>query len=139
MVIPDFGASHGRSPNSREMPWLRQRDTLATRLDKPVHALAEQVDGWRKRAQVLLNTHPVPWVATLRGRNDLLLLCADDLINGMLTEVGAIVIHVVAEKGSTFARTNVFAEVLRQIHGVRFASGCVLVSRRVAAVNNPLG
>jgi len=66
-------------------------------------------------------------------------LCADDLINGMLTEVGAIVIHVVAEKRSTFARTNVFAEVLRQIHGVRFASGCVLVSRRVAAVNNPLG
>lgn len=120
------------------MLWLRQRDTLATRPDKHSHPLAEQVDGWRKRAQVLLNTHPVPWVATLWGRNDLLLLCADDLTNSMLTEVGAIVIHVVAEKRSTSARTIVFAEVLRQIPGVRFAYGCVLVSRRVAAVNNPL-
>jgi conjugative relaxase-like TrwC/TraI family protein len=121
-LIPDFVASHGRSPNSREMLKLRQRATLATRPDKHVHSLAEQVTGWRNRAQVLLNTDPVPWVATLAGRNDLPLLRADDLTSEMLTEVGVIAVHVVAEKRSTFSRANVFAEVLRQIHGVRFAS-----------------
>jgi conjugative relaxase-like TrwC/TraI family protein len=121
-LIPDFVASHGRSPNSREMLRLRQRATLQTRPDKHVHSLAEQVEGWRKRAQVLLNTDPVPWVATLRDRNDLPLLRADDLTSEMLTEVGVIAVHVVAEKRSTFSRANVFAEVLRQIHGVRFAS-----------------
>src|SRR5665647_3560724 len=73
-------------------------------------------------AQVLLHTDPVPWVATLRDRNDLPLLRADDLTNEMLTEVGVIAVHVVAEKRSTFSRANVFAEVLRQVHGVRFAS-----------------
>jgi hypothetical protein len=101
---------------------LRQRATLETRPDKHVHPLAEQVQGWRKRAQVLLDTDPVPWVATLKDRNDLPLLRADDLTNEMLTEVGAIAVQVVAEKRSTFSRANVFAEVLRQIHGVRFAS-----------------
>src|ERR1019366_8352197 len=63
-----------------------------------------------------------PWAATLRDRNDLPLLRADDLTTEMLTEVGVIAVNVVAEKRSTFSRANVFAEVLRQIHGVRFAS-----------------
>jgi conjugative relaxase-like TrwC/TraI family protein len=121
-MTPDFVAFHGRTPNSREMLRLRQRATLQTRPDKHVHPLAEQVEDWRKRAQVLLDTDPVPWVATLRDRNDLLLLRADDLTSEMLTEVGIIAVNVVAEKRSTFSRANVFAEVMRQIHGVRFAS-----------------
>jgi conjugative relaxase-like TrwC/TraI family protein len=121
-LIPDFVASHGRLPNSPEMLRLRQRATLETRPDKHVHPLAEQVEGWRKRAEQLLNTDPVPWVATLKDRNDLPLLRADDLTNDMLTEVGVIAVNVVAEKRSTFSRGNVFAEALRQIHGVRFAS-----------------
>jgi len=114
VMIPDFVASHGRSPNSREMLRMRQRATLQTRPDKHVHPLSEQVEGWRQRAQVLLHTDPVPWVATLRDRNDLPLLRADDLTNEMLTEVGIIAVNVVAEKRSTFSRANVFAEVLRQ-------------------------
>ena len=101
---------------------IRQQATPETRPDKHVHTLAEQAQGWRKRAQVLLNTDPVPWVATLAGRNDLPLLRADDLTDEMLTEVGAIAANVVAEKRSTFSRANVFAEVLLQIHGVRFAT-----------------
>ena len=134
-LIPGFVASHGRSPNSREMLRLRQRATLQTRPDKHVHSLAEQVEGWRKRARVLLNTDPVPWVATLRDRNDLPLLRADDLTSEMLTEVGVIAVHVVAEKRSTFSRANVFAEVLRQIHGVRFASA----DDRMAVVERTVG
>ena len=121
-LIPDFVNSHGRLPNSPEMLRLRQRATLTTRPDKQVHPLAEQVQVWRKRAEQLLNTDPVPWVATLKDRNDLPLLRADDLTNEMLTEVGAIAVNVVSEKRSTFSRANVFAEVMRQIHGVRFAS-----------------
>jgi conjugative relaxase-like TrwC/TraI family protein len=121
-MIPDFVVSHGRSPNTREILRLRQRATLQTRPDKHVHPLSEQVAGWRMRAQVLLNADPVPWAATLRDRNDLPLLRADDLTNEMLTEVGVIAVNAVAEKRSTFVRANVFAEVLRQIHGVRFAS-----------------
>jgi AAA domain/TrwC relaxase len=134
-MIPDFVAAHGRSPNSRELLRLRQRATLQTRPDKHVHLLAEQVEGWRKRAQVLLNTDPVPWVATLRDRNDLPLLRADDLTSEMLTEVGVIAVHVVAEKRSTFSHANVFAEVLRQIHGVRFASA----DDRMAVVERTVG
>jgi len=80
------------------------------------------VQVWRKRAQQLLNSDPVSWVATLKDRNDLPLLRADDLTSEMLAEVGVIAVHVVAEKRSTFSRANVFAEGLRQIHGVRFAS-----------------
>jgi conjugative relaxase-like TrwC/TraI family protein len=134
-MIPAFVASHGRAPNSREILRLRQRVTLQTRPDKHVHPLAEQVDGWRKRAQVLLDMDPVPWVATLRDRNDLPLLRADDLTKEMLTEVGVIAVHVVAEKRSTFSRANVFAEVLRQIHGVRFASA----DDRMAVVERTVG
>jgi conjugative relaxase-like TrwC/TraI family protein len=134
-MIPDFVASHGRPPNSREMLRLRQRATLQTRPDKHVHSLAEQVTDWRKRAQVLLDTDPVPWVATLRDRNDLPLLRADDLTSEMLTEVGATAVNVVAEKRSTFSRANVFAEVLRQIHGVRFVSA----DDRMAVVERTVG
>jgi conjugative relaxase-like TrwC/TraI family protein len=134
-LIPDFIASHGRLPNSPEMLRLRQRATLATRPDKHVHPLAEQVQGWRQRAQSLLDTDPVPWVATLKDRNDLPLLRADDLTNEMLTEVGVIAVNVVAEKRSTFSRANVFAEVLRQIHGVRFASP----DDRMAVVERTVG
>jgi conjugative relaxase-like TrwC/TraI family protein len=134
-LIPQFVASHGRSPNSREILRLRQQATLATRPDKHVHPLAEQVTGWRKRAQVLLNADPVPWVATLRDRNDLPLLRAEDLTSEMLTEVGVIAVHVVAEKRSTFSRANAFAEVLRQIHGVRFSSA----DDRMAVVERTVG
>jgi conjugative relaxase-like TrwC/TraI family protein len=134
-LIPEFAASHGRSPNSREMLRLRQRATLATRPDKHVQPLSEQVESWRKRAQVLLDTEPIPWVATLRDRNDSPLLRADDLTSEMLTEVGVVAVHVVAEKRSTFSRANVFAEVLRQIHGVRFASA----DDRMAVVERTVG
>ena len=133
-LIPDFVTTHGRLPNSPEMLKLRQRATLETRPDKHVRPLAGQVEGWRRRARELLNTDPVPWVATLRDRNDLPLLSADDLTNEMLTEVGVIAVNVVAEKRSTFSRANVFAEALRQIHGVRFASAddrMVVVERTV--------
>ena len=65
----------------------------------------------------------VPWATTLRDRNDLPLLSADDLTSEMLTELSVIAVPVVAEKRLTFPRTNVFAEVLRERDpSSRFAS-----------------
>ena len=121
-LIPAFIDAHGRSPNSREMLRLRQQATLETRPDKEVRPLAEQAGEWRTRAAEILDVDPVPWVATLKDRNDLPLLRADDLTDPMLGEVGAIAVDVVAEKRATFSRANILAEVLRQLHGVRFAS-----------------
>ena len=121
-LIPAFVESHGRSPNSREMLRLRQQATLETRPDKHVRPLAEQVGEWRARAADVLGADPVPWVATLKNRNDLPLLRADDLTDAMLQEVGGIAVDMVAEKRATFSRSNILAEVLRQLHGVRFAS-----------------
>lgn len=59
---------------------------------------------------------------TLAGRNDLPFLRAGDLADEMLAEAAKLAVHTVAEKRSTFARSNVFAEVLRQFHGVLFAT-----------------
>ena len=84
--------------------------------------MADLVEGWRGRAQELLGSDPVAWVATLAGRNDRPLLRAGDLAHEMLVEAAKVAVHTVAEKRATFARSNVFAEVLRQFHGVRFAT-----------------
>ena len=121
-LIPDFFTTHGRLPNSPEMLRLRQRATLETRPDKHVRPLAELVEGWRGRAREVLGADPVAWVETLAGRNDLPLLRAGDLADEMLVEAAKVAVHTVAEKRATFARSNVFAEVLRQFHGVRFAT-----------------
>jgi len=101
---------------------LRQQATLQTRPDKRVQSLAELVHGWRGRASEVLGADPVAWVETLAGRNDLPLLRLGDLADEMLAEAAKVAVHTVAQKRATFARSNVFAEVLRQFHGVRFAS-----------------
>ncbi|HET8559048.1 MAG TPA: AAA family ATPase, partial [Marmoricola sp.] len=62
------------------------------------------------------------WVATLAGRNDLPLLRSADLADGMLSDVATVAVHNVAQKRATFSRSNILAETLRQLHGVRFAS-----------------
>jgi conjugative relaxase-like TrwC/TraI family protein len=120
VLVAEFVASHGRQPSAREVLKLRQQATLATRPDKHVRSLAELVHGWRTRAQEVLGSDPVAWVETLAGRNDLPLLRAGDLAEEMLAEAAKVAVHTVAEKRATFARSNIFAEVLRQFHGVRF-------------------
>jgi len=122
VLVDAFAASHGRQPSAREVLKLRQQATLSTRPDKHVDSLAELVDGWRGRAREVLGSDPVAWVETLAGRNDLPLLRAGDLADEMLAEAAKVAAHTVAEKRATFARSNVFAEVLRQFHGVRFAT-----------------
>jgi conjugative relaxase-like TrwC/TraI family protein len=122
ILVDAFSTSHGRQPSAREVLQLRQRATLSTRPDKHVRPLADLVEGWRGRTRDVLGAEPVAWVETLAGRNDLPLLRAGDLTQQMLAEAARVTVHTVAEKRATFARSNVFAEVLRQFHGVRFAS-----------------
>jgi conjugative relaxase-like TrwC/TraI family protein len=122
VLVAAFVASHGRQPSAREVLKLRQQATLETRPDKQVHPLVDLVQGWRGRAQNVLGADPLAWVETLAGRNDLPLLRAGDLAQEMLAEAARVAVHTVAEKRATFARSNVFAEVLRQFHGIRFAT-----------------
>ena len=92
---------------------LRQQATLATRPDKHVKPLQELLDGWRARAAPFVGTTSRAWVRSLAGRNDLPLLPAGDLADGMLAEAAAQALAKVAEQRATFTRGNVFAEVLR--------------------------
>src|SRR5450631_1389708 len=64
----------------------------------------------------------VPWLTTLRDRNDLSLLSADDLTAEMLTQLSVIAVPVVAEKSVTFPRTNVFTGCCARDRMSRFAS-----------------
>ena len=122
ILVVGFVSARGRQPSAREVLQMRQQATLATRPDKHVASLADLVHGWRGRAREVLGSDPVAWVETLAGRNDLPLLHAGDLADEMLTEAAKVAVHTVAEKRATFARSNLFAEVLRQFHGIRFAS-----------------
>ena len=120
-LVERFVASHGRQPTSREVLQLRQQATVETRPEKHVRPLAGMIKDWRGRAKPYLDQEPVAWVATLANRNDLPLLLAGDLSDEMLQDVASQALAAVSGKRSTFTRANVFAEVLRQIHGVRFA------------------
>jgi hypothetical protein len=121
-LIGGFTSARGRAPSSREVLQLRQRATLQTRPDKHIQPLAEQVLRWRARAASVLGADPVAWVQTLRDRNDLPLLRADDFADAMLRDVESVAVYAVSEKRATFSRSNLFAETHRQFMGVRFAS-----------------
>jgi len=121
-LVEEFVAFHGRQPTAREVLQLRQQATLTTRPGKHIEPLAELLADWRRRADPYIGTAPQSFIASLAGRNDLPLLRASDLAPEMLAEVAALALSKVAEKRATFTRGNVFAEVLRQLHGVRFAT-----------------
>ena len=61
-------------------------------------------------------------MASLAGRNDLPLLCSDDLGEAILADAARAVLEAVSERHATFSRMNVLAEAHRVLHGVRFQS-----------------
>ncbi|GAA2748369.1 hypothetical protein GCM10009868_41110 [Terrabacter aerolatus] len=136
VMVQEFVAGHGRQPTPREVLQLRQRATLETRPAKELHSLGDLVTGWRSRAATFVGDEPQAWVAGLAGRNDLPLLHAGDFAEAMLEDAARAALDVVSGKRATFTRANIFAEVLRQIHGVRFASpdDRVAVTERVTAL-----
>jgi conjugative relaxase-like TrwC/TraI family protein len=121
-LINQFALAHGRQPTSVEVLELRRRATLETRPAKEHHSLAEMTESWRGRAERYIEVDQVSWVAGLAERNDLPLLRAGDLADGILEDAAGVAVQRVAERRATFSRANVLAEVHRQLHGVRFAS-----------------
>jgi conjugative relaxase-like TrwC/TraI family protein len=121
-LITQFALAHGRQPRSVEVLELRRRATLETRPGKEHHSLAEMTESWRPRAEGYVGVDQISWVAGLAERNDLPLLHAGDLADGILDDAAGVAVNRVAERRATFSRANVLAEVHRQLHGVRFAS-----------------
>jgi len=120
-LVAQFVTAHGRQPTAREVIQLRQRATLETRPDKHLRPLAEMVAGWRRRATPILGEDQVSWVAELAGRNALPLLTSADFTEAMCQDVARLAVEAVSGSRATFTRSNVFAEAVRQVHGVRFA------------------
>lgn len=121
-LIGGFAASHGRQPTVADVIRLRQQATLQTRPAKELRPLADLVRDWRHRAQPHLGPDSRAWVATLANRCDLPALSAADLEDGMLKDAATVVVDAVAARRATFTRSNVLAEALRQLHGVRFTT-----------------
>jgi ATP-dependent exoDNAse (exonuclease V) alpha subunit len=121
-LIGEFVGAYGRQPTSVEVLDLRRRATLETRPAKEHRSLADMTGSWRRRAERYIGDEQVSWVAALADRNDLPLLNAGDLADGILADAADVAVQRVAERRATFSRANVLAEVHRQLHGVRFAS-----------------
>jgi conjugative relaxase-like TrwC/TraI family protein len=121
-LIGEFVGAYGRQPTSVEVLDLRRRATLETRPAKEHHSLADMTGRWRRRAERYIGDDQISWVAGLADRNDLPLLHAGDLADGILADAAGVAVQRVAERRATFSRANVLAEVHRQFHGVRFAS-----------------
>src|SRR6478752_5972230 len=83
-LVEAFVASHGRQPTAREVLQMRQRATLDTRPDQHAKPLQDLLHGWRSRAAPHVGSQPALWVSGLAGRNDLPLLHAGDLVDGVL-------------------------------------------------------
>jgi len=127
-LVDRFVTSHGRQPTAREVIQMRQHATLETRPEKHLRPLAEMVAGWRRRATPAGGEDQPGWVAALAGRNDLPLLTSADLTDPMCQDVARLAVEAVSGSRATFTRSNVFAEAVRQVHGVRFAQPAERVS-----------
>ncbi len=94
-----------------------------TRRAKTHRSLGEMTDEWTARARPWVGDQPASWVATLCDRVDLPVLRSDDLTEEMLADVARAALHARSETRSVFTPANIYADVERQLHGVRFARG----------------
>ncbi len=133
-LVEAFTTSHGRPPTAREVIQMRQQATLATREGKHVRPLRDLIDGWRDRARPFVGTNPDAWAAKLTRSSGPRLRNAADLEDGVLRDLAQVVVGKVADKRATFTRSNLLAEALRELHGVRFAAPAdrVAVAERTA-------
>ncbi len=121
-LVASFLADQGREPSPAEKRHLAQHANLMTRQEKQHLSLAELTADWRKRAAPIVGQDQIAWVSTLRDRDELPLLRADDLSDEMLAEVAELAVVKQSERRATFSRLNLMTEVGRQLEGVRFAS-----------------
>jgi len=121
-LVATFTASHGREPTAREVIQMRQQATLTTREDKHLRPLRDLITEWRNRAHPYLDQAPEAWAANLTSATAPTLRSAHDIDDGFLRDTAKVVLSKVADKRATFTRANLFAEALRELHGVRFAT-----------------
>lgn len=121
-LVATFTATHGREPTAREVIQLRQHATLTTREAKHLRPLRDLIAEWRDRAHPYIDQDPATWATNLTSDTAPTLGSADDIDDGILRDAGKIVLAKVADKRATFTRANLFAEALRELHGVRFAT-----------------
>ncbi|KGN29460.1 hypothetical protein N802_13620, partial [Knoellia sinensis KCTC 19936] len=121
-LVATFTASHGREPTAREVIHLRQHATLTTREDKHVRPLRDLIAEWQERARDHIGNQPEAWATSLTRDAPPALRSAEDLDDAILRDAAKIVLAKVADKRATFTRANLFAEALRELHGVRFAT-----------------
>ena len=97
-LIAAFIPAHGREPTPVEKVRLAQQANLETRPDKQHRSLSVMTEEWRDRAASYLDTDPVSFVTSLKDRNDLPSLRADDLATDMLAEVASLATSKTAER-----------------------------------------
>ena len=119
----EFNLAHERLPTAVEDMRLHAVATIATRPDKMKHSLGELTETWRSRAEAYVAKDEQPaFVSSLKNRNELPLLHADDLGEAILSDAAEAVVTTVAEHHATYGRQNLLAESHRILHGVRLAS-----------------
>jgi conjugative relaxase-like TrwC/TraI family protein len=121
-LVAEFVAARGRQPTTTEVLEMRRRATLETRPAKTHRSLEGLTADWRQRALPWVGTETESWVASLADRNDLPVLCCDDLADEILADIATVALEKVSDTRATFSRANVSAEVHRQLRGVRFAT-----------------
>lgn len=121
-LVAAFTANHGREPTAREVIQMRQHATLTTREDKHLRPLRDLITEWRDRGQPFIDQVPEAWAANLTSDTAPTLRAANDIDDGILRGAAKVVLAKVADKRATFTRANLFAEALRELQGVRFAT-----------------
>ena len=121
-LIEQYAATYGRRPSVKTIVELRAEATIATRPEKELHSLAELTDGWRRRAENLLNGDATEWARGVATGTVPTTLRADDVPLDLVDTVGRRVVEVVGEKRSTWRHWNLWAEASRQTMEWRFAT-----------------
>ncbi|MHB8335583.1 MAG: MobF family relaxase [Acidimicrobiales bacterium] len=118
-LIAQFEKDHGRAPTDVEVLKLRQTATLATRRAKKGLTLGDLTEEWTSRAAPYLDDEPLAWVHEL-GDRDVAAFTSEQFEDTILLDVANAALDVVSTKRPTFSRTNIQAEVFRQLQGLRF-------------------
>lgn len=123
LKVAEFEAARGRRPTRVELGRIHRVAWGETRRAKTHRSLGEMTEDWTARARPWVGDQPGSWVATLCGRVDLPVLRCDDLTDGMLADVARVALYARSQTRSVFTPANIYADVERQLHGVRFARG----------------
>ena len=121
-LIEEYAVTYGRRPSPRTIVELRATATIATRPEKELHSLAELTDGWRQRAEALLDAGSTEWARGITTGASAPTLRAEDVPLDLVARIGTQVVGVVGEKRSTWRHWNLWAEASRQTMEWRFTT-----------------